>query len=93
MVRETVRKLVQDEVEPVALEHDDDRLAYRDGTLTLPRQAGKSSLLVALLVWRMLATPGQHVVFAAQTRLAARNKLFDDWWPHYERWAPPVSEA
>lgn len=73
------------EVLEVALEHDDGRLHYRDVTVTLPRQGGKSTMLLALLVWRMLADPGQHCVFAAQSRLAARNKLFDDWWPILRR--------
>lgn len=73
----------------VALEHDDNQLAYRDVVVTISRQGGKSTLLLALFVWRMLAHPGQHVVFAAQSRLAARNKLFDDWWPVIRR--SPVS--
>ena len=68
-----------------ALEHDDGRLAYRDVVVTVPRQGGKSTMLLALLVWRMLAHPGQVIVFAAQSRLAARNKLFDDWWPLLKR--------
>lgn len=69
----------------VALEHDDGRLAFRDVTVTVPRQGGKSTMLLALLVWRMLADPGQHIVFAAQSRLSARNKLFDDWFPLLRR--------
>lgn len=75
----------QAQVLDVALEHDGDRLAFRDVVVTVPRQGGKSTMLLALLVWRMLAHPNQHIVFAAQSRLAARNKLFDDWWPILRR--------
>lgn len=65
----------------VALEHEDGRLAYRDVVVTVPRQSGKSTLILAVMVWRMLAAPGQRVAYMAQTRLAARGKLFDTWWP------------
>lgn len=75
----------QRQVLEVALEHDDGRLAFRDVTVTVPRQGGKSTMMLALAVWRMVAHPGQTVVFAAQSRLAARNKLNDDWWPLLRR--------
>lgn len=70
----------------VALEHDCvGRMAYRDVVVSTPRQSGKSTLLLPLIVYRMLAAPDQRVVYGAQTRLAARGKLFDSWWPRVRR--------
>jgi len=70
----------QQQVLDVALEHEDDRLAYRDVIVTVPRQSGKSTLVLALVLWRMLAAPS-HAVYGAQSRLSARQKVLDDWWP------------
>jgi phage terminase large subunit-like protein len=72
-------------VATAALEHQGGQLAYRDVAVGTPRQSGKSSLVLALVVYRMLATPGQAIVYAGQTRLAARRKLFDVWWPKLRR--------
>ncbi len=36
---------------------------------------------MVLLVWRMLASLDQECVYGAQSRLKARGKLFDHWWP------------
>ena len=69
----------------VGLEHEQGRLAYRDVVVTTPRQSGKSTLVLATLVARMLAAPDQRIAYAAQTRLAARTKLFDTWWPRLRR--------
>lgn len=68
-----------------ALEHEAGRFTYRDVVVTVPRQSGKTTLIVAVMVWRMLAAPGQRVAYMAQTRLAARGKLFDTWWPMLRR--------
>jgi phage terminase large subunit-like protein len=68
-----------------ALEHDPSgRLTYRDVVISTPRQVGKSSLILALIVWRMLSAR-QTIVYGAQTRLAARRRLFDVWWPRLRR--------
>lgn len=75
----------QRHVVQVALEHDHDRLVYRDAVVTTPRQSGKSSLVLALVVARLLSAPGQRVAYTAQTRLAARGKLFDTWFPRLRR--------
>lgn len=75
----------QELVADTALEHDDGRLAYRDVVVTVPRQSGKTTLLLAAVVHRMLAAPGQRVAYGAQTRLAARGKLFDTLWPMLRR--------
>jgi phage terminase large subunit-like protein len=75
----------QQHVAGVALEHEGGQLAYRDVAVATPRQSGKSTLTLALIVSRMLAAPGQTVVYASTTRLAARTKLFDKWWPRLRR--------
>jgi phage terminase large subunit-like protein len=70
----------------VALEHDGaGQLAYRDVAVSTPRQSGKSLLVLSLILHRMLSTGGQRIVYAAQTRLAARVRLFDVWWPLVRR--------
>ena len=75
----------QELVADTALEHDGGRLAYRDVVVTVPRQSGKTTLLLAAVVHRMLAAPGQRIAYGAQTRLAARGKLFDTLWPMLRR--------
>ena len=64
-----------------ALEQARGRPAYRDVLVSVPRQSGKSSLAFSLIVWRMLSAPGQKVLYSAQTRSAAREKLLYGWWP------------
>ena len=68
----------------VALEHEDGRLCYRDVLVSVPRQSGKTTLTLALVVWRLLAAP-VHLAYGAQTRLAARQKVLDDWLPIIRR--------
>lgn len=70
----------QRQVLDVALEHEDGALVYRDVLVSVPRQSGKTTLALPLMVWRMLAAPS-HVVYGAQNRLSARQKLLDDHWP------------
>ena len=61
------------------------RLAYREWTLTVPRQSGKTTLILALAVHRALAFGGpQRIVYTAQTRLDARKKWEDDQVPLLE---------
>jgi len=69
----------------VALEVDDGRPAFRDVVVTVPRQSGKTVLLLSLLLWRMLSQPGAQLVFGAQSRLTARTVLFDRGWPLIRR--------
>jgi phage terminase large subunit-like protein len=70
----------------VALEHDGTgRPAYRDVTVTTPRQSGKSSMTLAVVIYRMLSAAEQTVCYGAQSRLAARVRLFDVWWPRLRR--------
>jgi len=75
----------QSDVSDVALEHADGRMAYRDVAVTVPRQSGKTTIMLALIVHRLIAAPDQAVLYGAQTRIAARGKLFDVLWPRVRR--------
>lgn len=55
------------------------RLVYREVGLTVPRQSGKTTLILSLAVHRALAfDTRQRVVYAAQTRNDALKKWEDD---------------
>jgi phage terminase large subunit-like protein len=72
----------QRQVADVALEIGaDGRLIYRDVTLTVPRQQGKSFLVLVLMLTRALLSPRQGIAYTAQSGLDARKKLIDDWTP------------
>lgn len=75
----------QSAVTDVALEHVDGRFAYREIILSTPRQSGKTSWLLGLIAWRMLSQPGMRVIYGAQSRLAGRGRLLDEWWPRIRR--------
>jgi len=72
-------------VADVLLEIDPDtgRLAYQEFGLTVPRQSGKSTLILAKAVHRASATqffgPRQRIVYTAQTRHKAREKWEEDY--------------
>jgi phage terminase large subunit-like protein len=69
----------------VALEIDPDtgRLVYSEIDLTVPRQSGKSTLILAKAVHRASATqfygPRQQIVYTAQTRKDSRKKWEEDY--------------
>jgi phage terminase large subunit-like protein len=65
----------------VGLEQARGRPAFRDVLVSVPRQSGKSSLAMTLVVWRLLSGPDINVLYAGQTRAAAREKLLYSWWP------------
>jgi phage terminase large subunit-like protein len=69
----------------VALERAAGRPAYRDVLVSVPRQSGKSSLALSLMVWRMLSKPDMRILYSAQTRSAAREKMLSSWWPRLAR--------
>lgn len=75
----------QQHVADVLLEIDPDsgELVYTDWTLTVPRQSGKSALILAKASHRCLATkffgPNQTVAYAAQTKLKATDKFERDY--------------
>lgn len=74
----------QQHVADVALEVDPatGRLAYRRVVLCVPRQSGKTTLLLALMLTRALAMgERQRIVYTAQTGSDAREKWQDDWLP------------
>lgn len=67
----------QQHVLDVALEVDPDTglPAYREVVLTVPRQSGKTTTLLCLMVHRSLGFGRpQRITYTAQTRLAAREK-------------------
>ncbi len=83
----------QRQVADVALEVDDDgNLIYREVVLTVPRQSGKTQLILAVAVHRALAFGGpQRISYCSQTRNDSRAKLLDEQWPMLER--SPVGRA
>lgn len=76
----------QRQVADTALEIDPDtgRLAYREVTVTVPRQAGKTTLLLSVMVWRALVFRSQRIVYTAQTAKDAREKWEDEQVPALE---------
>ena len=72
----------QQHVADVALEIDPatGRFAYREVVLTVPRRSGKSLLLLALLVQRMVAMGRPQVAaFTMQNALQARLRMRREW--------------
>ncbi len=75
----------QRRVADVALERrEDGQLAYREVIVHVPRQQGKSRLLLTLMLARALSQPQQKVRYTAQSGLMARTKLVDDWLPELQ---------
>ena len=60
--------------------------AYRELVLTVPRQSGKTTLILAVMLHRALyyGRP-QRIAYTAQTGHDARQKLLDDFVPILER--------
>src|SRR5881394_1733943 len=78
----------QRDVLDTALEVDPDTglLVYREVVLTVPRQSGKTWLLLCLMVHRALGFgEPQSIVYAAQTRIEARKKWEDDFVRRLQR--------
>lgn len=87
----------QRQVADVALEMIEDETgllvpAFREVIVTVPRQSGKTTLVLALELQRALrfATP-QRIAYTAQTGWDARRKLIDDQVPTLE--ASPIRHA
>ncbi|MBV9805194.1 MAG: hypothetical protein JO130_18495 [Solirubrobacterales bacterium] len=69
----------------MALELDDSgRLVYRDVGLITPRQSGKSTLILSLILTRCIVAANQHVVYCAQSALDARKQWVNNWSPVVE---------
>jgi phage terminase large subunit-like protein len=84
----------QHQVNAVATEQGPDgRFVYRQVVLEVMRQQGKTVDLLALMVARALRRPRTQIAYTAQTRLDARHRLLDVWWPRIEasRLAPLVT--
>ena len=78
----------QQHVADVAFEVDPDTgmLVYREIRLTVPRQSGKTTLLLAVAVHRCLAMEqAQNVIYTAQNGVSARDKFIDDYLRVLER--------
>lgn len=61
---------------------DDDLPAYWNATITLPRRNGKSALMCAMMIDRMLMWPKpQRVIYVAQTIADAAHLIADEWMP------------
>jgi hypothetical protein len=72
----------QRHVADVALElGPDGKFSYREIVVHVPRQQGKSRLLLIVMLARALAERHQQVVYTAQSGLMARSKLIDSWLP------------
>ena len=75
----------QQQVLDTALEVDSTgRFVYRDVALTVPRQAGKTTCLLVLILARALSERA-NIRYTAQTGADARKKLMDDWVPMLAR--------
>lgn len=78
----------QRHVADIAFEIDPDtgRLAYREIRLTVPRQSGKTTLMLSAMTHRCIAMGGdQRVSYTAQTGKDARLKWEDEHVPVLER--------
>jgi phage terminase large subunit-like protein len=58
--------------------------AYRQVVLEVMRQQGKTVDLLAMMLARGLRRPNTQISYTAQTRLDARHRLLDVWWPLIE---------
>jgi phage terminase large subunit-like protein len=76
----------QHEVNGVTTEQTPEgRFAYRQVVIEVMRQQGKTVDLLAMMIARALRRPGTQISYTAQTRLDARHRLLDVWWPVIER--------
>jgi Phage Terminase len=55
------------------------RYAFSDATLLVPRQSGKSTALLVLILVRCLGTPGSRCGYGAQDLKSARKMLLEVW--------------
>jgi hypothetical protein len=60
------------------------RLVYRRVVLTVPRQSGKTTELLSVMVHRAQAWQRQRITYTAQTRLKARKKWDEEHVPVLE---------
>ncbi|BCJ45327.1 hypothetical protein GCM10010168_85960 [Actinoplanes ianthinogenes] len=60
------------------IDPETESLAYRGVDITVPRQSGKTSLILPVMIWRGMYKPRQRIVYGAQTAVAAREKWEDE---------------
>lgn len=58
---------------------------YREWRLTVPRQSGKTTLILPKLITTCLLYPGSRVVYTAQTRKDARKKFIQEQVPMLQK--------
>lgn len=77
----------QRQVVDTALEFDPATglLVHREVVVTVPRQAGKTTLLLSVMTWRALQWQNQRIVYTAQTAQDARHKWRDEHVPMLEQ--------
>jgi phage terminase large subunit-like protein len=76
----------QDDLNMLGTELDSvGRFVYRQVVVEVMRQQGKSVDLLSMMVARGLRRPGTQISYTAQTRLDARHRLLDVWWPRIAR--------
>jgi hypothetical protein len=86
----------QQHVADVALEVDPatGRLAYRRVILTVPRQSGKTTLMLAMFLHRMLGMGSPQVAsYAAQNGLDARMRLQREWHKQALQGSPALRDT
>ncbi len=77
-------ELMPHQADAIALVTETDErgmLVYSDVTLVWPRQLGKSTTLLVLLLVRALGTPGSRCGYGAQSLKDARKMLLEVWVP------------
>lgn len=67
------------------LDHPAGLPIHRDVVITTPRQQGKSLLMLGVILHRLLCLSDQVILFGAQSRLTARSRLIETWWPMLSR--------
>jgi phage terminase large subunit-like protein len=75
----------QHDLNGIATEQDAaGRFVYRQVVVEVMRQQGKSVDLLSMMIARALRRPGTQISYTAQTRLDARHRMLDVWWPRIE---------
>lgn len=80
----------QQEVLDTALEVENGQFVYREVIITVPRQSGKTTSVLSLILARALMRERQNIIYTAQSRADARKKWSEDWLPVLE--LSPFSE-
>lgn len=71
----------QEHVLALFSEAEHGKYVYSDSTLIVPRQNGKTTLLLVLILTQALCYPGSQIWFSAQDLKSARAQMLETWWP------------